>query len=1115
MTPDAALRAERARADELAAQLAEARELLDAIQAGDVDAVVVGGAGGDARIYTLTDADRPYRLLIEQMREGAVTLGADGTILYANAALAELLGAEASDLTGRPLCGFVVDAANRDRFDRLLANEGKGEVALATASGSEVFAQIAFSAIPSSEPPGHALTCAVVTDLTAEKRRSAELAAARAAIAAAAVRREGEDALRASEAQLRFALHAGRFGAWTLDLANGDLTTSDICRINFGRDVAAPFGYDDLRGAVHPDDRARMAAAVDATIATGADYDIEYRVITPAGEVRWVLIRAQPAYGPDGAPRSLTGVSIDITTRKRDEARKSCLVELADAIRDAHDPDDLAYAAAAILGRALGVSRVGYATIDPELETLHVGRNWTAPGVESMPGKLHLRDYGSFVDSLKCGDLVAIADIRDDHRTAAAAAALEARRVRAFVNQPVVEQGRLRAVLCVDHTEAREWTPDDLALVKEIGERTRTAVERARVDAALRDSEQRYRTLFESVESGFCVFEMVFDDDGRPVDYVFLEVNPAFAAQTGLHDALGRRISELAPGHEQLWYDLYGEIALTGAPIRTENYAHALGRWYEIYAYRVGPPEQRRVAALFNDVSERKRAEARIRELNETLEARVAERTAERNRVWQGSRDILVVGDRDGVIRDVNPAWTRILGHLPDAVIGQDFRDFVWPDDLAPTAAAIAAAAGDDIDGLENRYRALDGTPRWLSWRTSYEYGVVYGYGRDITADRQAAADLALAQEALRQSQKMEAMGSLTGGVAHDFNNLLTPIVGSLDLLQRKGLGGEREQRLIAGALQSADRAKTLVQRLLAFARRQPLQPTPVDLAPLVRGMADLVASTTGPQIKVVVDAVDGLPPAKADPNQLEMAILNLAVNARDAMPDGGTLRISVDAATAGRGHPAGIPPGRYLRLSVADTGSGMDDATLKRAVEPFFSTKGVGKGTGLGLSMAHGLASQLGGALTIRSTPAVGTNVELWLPQSVAPLADSVAAVASAPVATGSGTALLVDDEDLVRLSTADMLSELGYTVVEAASAEEALRLIDRGLQPDLLVTDHLMPGISGSTLARTVLANRPGIKVIVVSGYAETEGIEPDLPRLTKPFRNADLAESLAALG
>jgi CheY-like chemotaxis protein/two-component sensor histidine kinase len=335
-------------------------------------------------------------------------------------------------------------------------------------------------------------------------------------------------------------------------------------------------------------------------------------------------------------------------------------------------------------------------------------------------------------------------------------------------------------------------------------------------------------------------------------------------------------------------------------------------------------------------------------------------------------------------------------------------------------------------------------------------------------------------------------------------------------MLQRRGIGGEREQRLIGGALHSAERAKTLVQRLLAFARRQPLQSTAVDVAKLVTGMADLLASTMGPQIRLVVDAPDNLPPANADPNQLEMALLNLVVNARDAMPEGGTVRITASLNTVRADHRTKLRPGRYIHVSVADSGIGMDDVTVTRAVEPFFSTKGFGKGTGLGLSMAHGLAAQLGGALTIKSRQGVGTNVELWLP-----LSEATADAANDPngmvprLPDGKGTALLVDDEELVRMSTADMLSDFGYRVVEAGSAEEALQLVRGGLKPDLLITDHLMQGMNGTDLARTVLAQRLATKALVISGYAELEGVDPDLPRLNKPFRRDELAAAVAALG
>jgi nitrogen-specific signal transduction histidine kinase len=374
-------------------------------------------------------------------------------------------------------------------------------------------------------------------------------------------------------------------------------------------------------------------------------------------------------------------------------------------------------------------------------------------------------------------------------------------------------------------------------------------------------------------------------------------------------------------------------------------------------------------------------------------------------------------------------------------------------------------------------------------------------------------AELENAHEQLRQSQKLEAMGQLTGGVAHDFNNLLTPIIGSLDMLVRREVGSERERRLIDGALQSAERAKTLVQRLLAFARRQPLQPTSVDIKRLVSGMADLIASTSGPQIDVRVQLADDCPPAVADANQLEMAILNLAVNARDAMSAGGVLTIAAASETIQSAHPAKLRQGRYVRLSVSDTGAGMDEATLGRAVEPFFSTKGIGKGTGLGLSMVHGLASQLEGGMSIISSPGQGTTVNLWLPAS--PIGAEDTSKPSAPTARdGLGTALLVDDEDLVRMSTADMLMDLGYEVVEASSAEEALSLISGGLRPDLLVTDHLMPGMSGVELARALRGDRPELPVLIVSGYAEAESIAPEIPRLTKPFRNAELAISLAAI-
>jgi PAS domain S-box-containing protein len=557
--------------------------------------------------------------------------------------------------------------------------------------------------------------------------------------------------------------------------------------------------------------------------------------------------------------------------------------------------------------------------------------------------------------------------------------------------------------------------------------------------------------------------------------------------------------------------------ALYDVEYRTIGREDGLIRWVAAKGRGLFTPEGicTRVIGTAIDITARKADEVKLRQLNEQLEQQVAERTAERNRVWEMSRDLLAVIGFDDSLKAINPAWETTFGKDSETLLSMSFREQVHPDDHPAVVATMERLRKSETgERFEDRIRHADGSWRWISWTLVPERDVFYAVGRDVTAEREAAAELERAQEALRQSQKMEAMGQLTGGVAHDFNNLLTPIVGSLDMLQRKGLGGPREQRLIDGAMQSADRAKTLVQRLLAFARRQPLQPSAVDVCKLVTGMADLIASTSGPQIHVVLDCAEDLPPAKADPNQLEMALLNLGVNARDAMPEGGTLRITADLDRIGAGHRSGLRTGSYVRLSVADTGVGMDEATLKRAVEPFFSTKGIGKGTGLGLSMVHGLASQLGGALSVGSRLGVGTNIELWLPASDLPV-DESARFAPASAAPGkAGTALLVDDEALVRESAADMLEELGYEVIQAASAEEALRLIRSGLRPDVLMTDHLMPGMSGTELAGIVQADLPGTPVLIVSGYAEAEGLAAHYPRLVKPFRNADLAASLAEL-
>jgi PAS domain S-box-containing protein len=570
-------------------------------------------------------------------------------------------------------------------------------------------------------------------------------------------------------------------------------------------------------------------------------------------------------------------------------------------------------------------------------------------------------------------------------------------------------------------------------------------------------------------------------------------------------DALGKPF-------QQVWWDIWSDIkplvdrALSGEATWSENLPLTMNRrgfqedtWWT-FSYSPIRDDDERVGGMFCSCME-------------TTAQVLAERQsmAERQRLFELSRDLFGVATVDGHLKSINPAWCRALGRTEEELLSRPFSEIIHPDDLDAARNVIAALGrGEPAHQFHVRLLRADGEPVSFAWSAVPDdgagAGTFYTVGRDITEELRR-------DEMLRHSQKMDAMGQLTGGVAHDFNNLLMPIIGSLDMLQRKGVGDARSQRMIQGALQSAERAKTLVQRLLGFARRQPLQPQPIDLSALVMGMESLLASTVGPRVRVCFDLAPDLPAAIADANQLEMALLNLAVNGRDAMPDGGALTIHVALESLGHEHGPELRPGRYLRLCVHDTGVGMDEATRLKATEPFFSTKGIGRGTGLGLSMVHGLAAQLGGALALESAPGEGTTVKIWLP-----LADAEPAVT--PLRTDpdlgphSGTVLLVDDELLVRSSTSEMLADLGYRVIEAENGEEALRKLDEEIQIEILVTDHLMPGMTGTELVRAVHRRRPGLPVLIISGYAEAEGIPSRLTRLTKPYRQAELAEVIAGL-
>jgi PAS domain S-box-containing protein len=850
---------------------------------------------------------------------------------------------------------------------------------------------------------------------------------------------------------------------------------------------------------------------------------------------------------------------MEITDKVIAQRGQAFRIALDERLHATADASLLIAIASEALGRYLKVGQVSYGEVDQGGETARVDREWNSGSMAPNARVHRMADYGpAFAAALNAGETIAIADVRLDPRTSSssALAAFDRAMIAGFINVPVVKAGRLAAILAVHSPTPRAWSTGEVSLAQDIAERVWAAAERARAEADLRESDARLRSALQAAELSAAEIRAVLESMPDAV-YIGTADGITLANQSALdqlgfssRDDLNRHVAMLAE-------EIQTREVETGAfiPVEKQAFMRAFGGERVVQDVRVrhrltGEDRIVRCAAapvmiggqviaavaVNTDITEARRgeaalveSEARLRTLTDNLPSGMVYQLA--TGVAGAERRFLYVSQSHEKLTGVPAEAVLADPTIPYSLILPEHRQALADAEME----AIRSRLPLDVQA---RFRRTDGEVRWcriLSGPRGQSDGSLIwdGLQIDITEQKQLeaslrelnetleqrvaqrTAELETAQEALRQSQKLEAMGQLTGGVAHDFNNLLTPIIGSLDMLLRRGIGSERERRLMDGALQSAERAKTLVQRLLAFARRQPLQPSSVDLRRLVREMAELIASTSGPTVEVRLDLPEDLAPVLADANQLEMAILNLAVNGRDAMPDGGVLTLSAHGEEVASGEGSALRPGSYVRLSVTDTGVGMDAATAARAVEPFFSTKGIGKGTGLGLSMVHGLALQLNGALAITSRPMEGARIDLWLPISSA-LAEA-APEGQEPVANSraAGTALLVDDEDLVRMSTADMLMDLGYEVVEAGSAEEALQLIAEGLAPDLLVTDHLMPGMTGADLARRLRARWAGLPVLIISGYAEAEGVEPSFTRLTKPFRVGELAERLAAIG
>jgi PAS domain S-box-containing protein len=510
-------------------------------------------------------------------------------------------------------------------------------------------------------------------------------------------------------------------------------------------------------------------------------------------------------------------------------------------------------------------------------------------------------------------------------------------------------------------------------------------------------------------------------------------------------------------------------------------------------------------AKITRDLSERHAADVALRQSEERF----------RLLIQSVSDYAIYMLDPEGRVTNWNAGAERIKQYSAEEIVGRHFSKFYTVEDRqagVPESALQAAREAGRFESEGWRVRK-DGSRFWahvIIDPIRGEAGEIIGFAkvtRDITERMETQRSLELTREAFFQSQKMEAIGQLTGGIAHDFNNLLSAVIGSLELLRKRTPDSDqRAMQLIDNAMQGARRGAALTQRMLAFARRQDLKPVPTDIPSLVYGIGDLLRSTLGPSIALEMDFPARLSAALADPNQLELAIINLAVNARDAMPAGGVIRIAAADAE--------LESGRYIRLSVIDNGEGMDEETLSRATEPFFTTKGVGKGTGLGLSMVQGLAEQLGGRLQLHSQTGKGTTVDFLLPLAGAAPQSQVVVVDASEVDRPAPALriLAVDDDALILMNTAAMLEDLGHTVLEAHSGAAALELL-KMQKVDLVITDQAMPRMTGADLARAVLAMSPSMPIILATGYAELPGgADLGLPRLAKPFGQSELARAIA---
>jgi PAS domain S-box-containing protein len=1074
----------------------------------------------------------------------------DNPIVFSNEAFCRLTGYERHEIVGRN-CRFLqgpeTDPAVTARIREAVRNAQPIQIDIRNhrKSGEAFWNRLLMAPVFSADGE-LAYFFASQVDVTIERERLAGLENHNAALMAEVAGR-----LRAqeeSEARLRFATQAGRLGIWELDLRTWELNASGVFKEIFGRDPASPFGHADLEAAIHPDDRDRVLSAKRYAAQTGTEYYAEYRILRPNGTLGWVQVRAQVVNALNGSALRMAGICLDTTERRNAEIQLEISEESLRMATEAADLGTFDY------------------NLDSDVLTW-TERTYAMFGVRTgLP--LTLQDYFS---RLHPDDVEQTREVLAATLDPALRAPLEfeyriirandgALRWIAAKGNAAFEDGRCKRLLgtCIDITERRLGEARQSFLLG-LWDRLRTISEpREIMDVAV-------RSLGRHLGASRVGYGLVEPDDRNVI--VSSSYADGVAALPDRHDlaALGPHLVETQrDGHSVVVADIMAEAeadhegwqslairAFVSVPlVRAGRLAAAL--FVTDAQVRAWSADEvaliQDVAARTWDAVERARAEAALRAANEGLEQQIAERTAalrtseaRLRTIFETSYQFQGLIGLDGTLLDANATSLAAIEAEPSDVIGLPFPETPWFRNTPGMRQMMENALEEVRNGGSFRQEIFVDLP---TGSRSFDFSlrpIHDGGDRPIAIAPEAVetTDRRRTEEALRQAQKMEAVGQLTGGIAHDFNNLLAGIMGSLELLQRRISSGRTDgvDRYTAAAMTSAQRASALTQRLLAFARRQPLDPKLVDANRLVAGMEDLLRRTLGPGIALEMVLAGGLWTTMSDPNQLESAILNLAINARDAIQQGGAAagqdgnagggRLTIETANTylddayARAQGDEVRPGQYVQISVTDTGTGMPQDIIEKAFDPFFTTKPTGQGTGLGLSMVYGFVKQSEGHVRIYSEMGEGTTFKIYLPRhrgkSDMADADADEIQPGALRAEDGETVLVVDDEATVRMLVTETLEDLGYAAIEAVDGPAGLAILQSDARIDLLVTDVGLPGLNGRQLADAARIKRPHLKILFMTGYAHNAAIgngaalDAGMEIMTKPFALDDLAKKI----